>query len=350
MSLAEPIHLEDESFPKPWRNSLLGAAGLGLLLIVVVAFTGAGPSVLGLLLTTAAGSLAAGIAFGFLFGVPKADPEKTTGRYLPNTSLEQISDWLTKLIIGATLVQLGAIGSALGSFFQDVAGSMGTGVNAVIPGAIAIYFAVLGFMGSWLLTRLRLARAFSVADQALATLTRQYRELEVQRQAAEEQGDTDEVERLDGELERLRAVLNALTGDMMAIRQLEPPSEGRTRRLEAIYDAQRQAAAASDYSSVVVQNLYESGGESRVSALAMMYEHPEQASASLLLTSIRSSQSAFEQYQALTVALEALEHLADDERDQLRVAIEEQMGPGGWIKPGTDRHGVATDIMSRMPN
>ena len=36
--------------------------------------------------------------------------------YRPNTNLEQISDWLTKLLVGACLVQLSAIRTGLIDF------------------------------------------------------------------------------------------------------------------------------------------------------------------------------------------------------------------------------------------
>ena len=46
---------------------------------------------------------------GFLFGIPKINTEYSKNKekeYLANTSLEEISDWLTKIIIGLGLTQL----------------------------------------------------------------------------------------------------------------------------------------------------------------------------------------------------------------------------------------------------
>ncbi|MCK9220855.1 MAG: hypothetical protein M0P47_12515 [Bacteroidales bacterium] len=46
---------------------------------------------------------------GFLFGIPKFNTKYTPSEepeYLANTSLEQISDWLTKIIVGVGLTQL----------------------------------------------------------------------------------------------------------------------------------------------------------------------------------------------------------------------------------------------------
>src|SRR4029077_17521561 len=66
----------------------------------------------------AGAATAAGSLVGFLFGVPRAAQQLTqeptgTGQkrnpYLPNTNLEQISDWLTKIIVGVGLVEIRAV-------------------------------------------------------------------------------------------------------------------------------------------------------------------------------------------------------------------------------------------------
>lgn len=49
---------------------------------------------------------AVGALGGFLFGVPKLVPggeDRADGKvvYVPNSNLEQVSDWLTKIIIGS---------------------------------------------------------------------------------------------------------------------------------------------------------------------------------------------------------------------------------------------------------
>ena len=54
----------------------------------------------------AGSSVAVGATIGFLFGFPKS---ARTGEDMvrPSTNLEEISDWLTKVIVGATLTQCG---------------------------------------------------------------------------------------------------------------------------------------------------------------------------------------------------------------------------------------------------
>jgi hypothetical protein len=75
---------------------------------------------------------------GFLFGIPNSAPEDIT----TNQSLEQIADWLTKIIIGATLVQLGTIGS----FVADVGDNIGKASG--LPGGPQLYTALIVATGA----------------------------------------------------------------------------------------------------------------------------------------------------------------------------------------------------------
>lgn len=70
-------------------------------------------------LAVAVACFSGGIAFGFLFGIPRAvkirvntgKPGETTkdSLYDDNTNLEEISDWLTKIIVGLTLIKFNTI-------------------------------------------------------------------------------------------------------------------------------------------------------------------------------------------------------------------------------------------------
>lgn len=111
---------------------------------------------------------------GFLFGIPRVlQGEDKTAKYAQrvNTNLEQISDWLTKIIVGLGLVQLQAVPEHLGKAATWMAQSFAPGGGATAPadavsfaGAFIIYFSVLGFFSGYLSTRLFLALAFFRAD------------------------------------------------------------------------------------------------------------------------------------------------------------------------------------------
>jgi hypothetical protein len=121
-----------------------------------------------------------GFLLGFLFAIPRTlqgdGPEASAqgtgedaleGRtYLANTNLEQISDWLTKIIVGVGLTQLGAIpglltdlGAAMSEPMGDVPASAGFSV------ALVVYYLVDGFLVGYLWTRLTMPALLRRSDQ-----------------------------------------------------------------------------------------------------------------------------------------------------------------------------------------
>jgi hypothetical protein len=109
-----------------------------------------------------AASFFVGCLLGFLFGIPRAlsgDAEKGSGeqhsRLTTNTNLEQVSDWLTKIIVGATLVQLGPLTRRFGELATSVSGIFGnpTAQNKTMAGAIILYAAALGFFAAYISAR-----------------------------------------------------------------------------------------------------------------------------------------------------------------------------------------------------
>ena len=80
------------------------------------------PSVVCILafVATAAASFTGGAAIGFLFGLPRAEKYRYIKKndvdhnakeyeYADNTNLEEVSDWLTKIIVGLSLVNFDTI-------------------------------------------------------------------------------------------------------------------------------------------------------------------------------------------------------------------------------------------------
>ena len=128
---------------------------------------------------------AAGGTIGFLFGIPRVlqdssthpprpsddQPSPTHGaasdeyRIQVNTNLEQISDWLTKIIVGVGLVELKSLPAAITELSHFVSQGLGaTPHTQALAMALIAYFGVLGFLGGYLMTRIYLAQAFSRAD------------------------------------------------------------------------------------------------------------------------------------------------------------------------------------------
>jgi flagellar biosynthesis regulator FlaF len=142
-------------------------------------------------------ALLTGGLLGFLFGVPhtrddgtiqrRNDPERDGTResstsYRPNTSLEQIADWLTKILVGVGLVQIQVIPGKLVSLAKYVAQGLGSETETLAL-AILIYFSVCGFVFGFLWARLYLPRWFRDADD-IQKLEQKVSQLE-KRQAAD---------------------------------------------------------------------------------------------------------------------------------------------------------------------
>jgi hypothetical protein len=150
---------------------------LGVPAVVATCIYVADPGAIGgTALLTAAASFAVGALLGFLFGIPRSltgdrgnaqeDSALQRPRVEPNTNLEQISDWLTKILVGVSLVQFKEIGEAIGDAAETLAPTFGgreaTGEAVVV--AIIAAFAITGFLSGFLFTRLRLQGAFALAD------------------------------------------------------------------------------------------------------------------------------------------------------------------------------------------
>ena len=119
--------------------------------------------------------MAVGSMFGFLFGVPKSnvdllgpDGVPNSGdepSYVPNTNLETISDWFTKLVIGAGLVQLKEIIPWVGQMGATAGAAMTSPEEplAVIATALLVHSVLMGFFQGFLVAYLYLPKAFAAA-------------------------------------------------------------------------------------------------------------------------------------------------------------------------------------------
>ena len=192
----------------------------------------------GFFMALSVGFLIAGAAafvggtLGFLFGIPRTlqreggQPNSETVTpgvavtpadqrigYRANTNLEQISDWLTKILVGVGLTQIRELRGGLVSLSAFAAQGLGAPPhNQVFALALLSYYAVLGFLFGYLWTRLFLAGALRVADQAaLGELTAEVERVKQNAQSADRK--VDELRR------QVELDADALG---LAIRQLNP--------------------------------------------------------------------------------------------------------------------------------
>ena len=288
----------------------------------------------------AGASLAAGGLIGLLFGVPRtvardvpAQPAAPGQPSIPaplagigaNTNLEQISDWLTKIIVGVGLVQLGTIKSGAAQLFGNLGPAVGGGdAGAAFAGAVVIYFAIFGFFSGWLFARLRLGVAMSNADAVISLAKR-----------AEQAGDTATAEALRGALassvSRAAGTETASGEDALKdlatrydqVRASLQSGPSRTAQMDDLASRARELATTGGFTQEDVHRTFESGTEGRrAMALALMQGDPSLADVDIVLSAITDSRSAFEQYTALGVANLMVASLNTDQRDRLVQALE----------------------------
>lgn len=142
----------------------------------------------------ALGFCVSGMLLGFLFAIPRTMPsgavaasspqgnaaEKpgtgatgtrvevatVTGHNEINSNLVEVSDWLTKIIVGVGLVELKDLPANAESVARFIAPSLGIPTDSAVPiaGGIMLFFSVLGFLIGYLVTRIYLAVIIKWAD------------------------------------------------------------------------------------------------------------------------------------------------------------------------------------------
>ena len=184
-----------------------------------------------------------GAGLGFLFGIPRVltseastltpppsdaagkpgEPDAKQARRLlgSNSNLEQVSDWLTKIIVGVGLVEFHKVTELLFEFRKFVAEYVPPAdvVTPLAASMLLVLSGILGFVWMYLETRLILSRAFANVEGYLARLLDEWRTSKKQvSEAADElarNGNTDAAKRLlqpigsdpDNDISRMRYTL-----------------------------------------------------------------------------------------------------------------------------------------------
>jgi hypothetical protein len=128
--------------------------------------------------------LIVGLLGGFLFAIPRVPnsrrveeknnkkDEGTKGQQTEtqeriglgiNTNLEEISDWLTKILVGIGLVEAKTLKTYLGSVGRYVGRSLGPNGDVIAVGLV-IFFICTGFLAGFLATRLFISPSMRRAD------------------------------------------------------------------------------------------------------------------------------------------------------------------------------------------
>lgn len=151
-----------------------------------------------------AGLLVGGL-LGLLFAVPRslwgvgysapltrsadAKIEEDGRLYRPNSNLEEISDWFTKILVGVLLINVDKVAGTLGQFAQVLGSALSqtdpeepprvAGLAGTIALTLLIFAVILGFLWGYLWSRLHLLDMFTDADR----IKRQNNELHANQRA-----------------------------------------------------------------------------------------------------------------------------------------------------------------------
>jgi hypothetical protein len=165
-----------------FSNGLFAAAALWatVLAVAMLLYTQYNLPRTALAIVSVFAAAAVGSLIGFLFGIPKSRTDGTGatqgegGSFRPNTNLEQVSDWLTKIIVGIGLVQfreLGAVlydfGSAVGDGIRDPSTPPGSATTFAI--ALLVGSALMAFLINYMWTTTRLYDVFTRGNIYRAT-------------------------------------------------------------------------------------------------------------------------------------------------------------------------------------
>ncbi|MFF2081842.1 hypothetical protein ACFVXG_44610 [Kitasatospora sp. NPDC058162] len=295
-------------------------------------------------LVVAGASTVLGGALGFLFGVPrvKSGSGEPQGSYAPNTNLEQVSDWLTKVLLGVGLTQLGSLGERLHQLGTALAPALG-GEDAAVPfgAALVLYFLVLGFLAGWLVTRLALPRVLTETDEAL--------DLFLAGQDRDRHGDKVGADDLRVRAMQQLGLLGGSADQPAALAAQLPPSSDSPTGPDGVVAEVRSTAKRSALTADQVRALFADGSEGRrIQALALMQGDPSLADLPSVLEAIERPRSGFEQYHALLAARGLLSRLPGAEAQRLRDAVAAQLVDPQGIPYGSDRSWLAEKILSRL--
>lgn len=315
-------------------------------------------TVVGMGILVSLASLVAGGLVGFLFGIPKSaedkeskDPQSKDGgattskesSSLPilrrNTNIEEISDWLTKIIVGLGIYELKNVPELfrrLSAFLSPAfGGGQGSGPLAVI---LVVTFSCSGFILGYLLTVLFITKAI---ERVSSTRRRADENLQDDAKAAElihaAIGPAVEGEVSDA----LRQQVVGLAARYERERAGRPPGPERTAVMEDVTREMRKLALAA-YAMLDALTKSESPGQ-RLAGCAFLQIRPNGKYIEWLSERI-ASEVPFIKYQAALALRNAVRVLQQTDRDRLRKAVQDaEKALGAANRTKSDEYAVVKD-------
>lgn len=346
-----------------WRQFLTAAVVLGGLAIVLR--TGISDlTALGSALILSGAALFIGILVGFIFGIPKTVQHKADaatggpspeGGYQPNTNLEEISDWLTKMLVGIGLVELNRVPGLIDAASAYFEPCLGPPCSRAYVAGLLLYFTTTGFLAGYLWTRLALVGDFIEKDprrligkvlQKVARATGNNPTV-IERSPDRQVVTPDEVQAANAlaslaagsnvGIEDLRQQVRKLATQYEALRATMASSHERTRKMEVIASQMRTLSLAA-YPLLPELARSESAGD-RLAAVTFLQARPSPSYYDWLADRLRE-EKPFIGYHAAVALQTAARASSPETRDQLRAAIDKALSNVGHLPESTDRVAV----------
>lgn len=149
---------------------------VGGILIIFYAFSTPGRhwNYLAVGMLTAFAAFLIGIFTGFLFGIPRVVSsgqvrQGQSSAYAPSSNLAEVSDWLTKLLLGAGLVSLTHLSVPISKLIDNVAKGLhiagpSSGAATVTAGTILFGYTVTGLLTGYVVTTMWYQRKLAQLD------------------------------------------------------------------------------------------------------------------------------------------------------------------------------------------
>jgi hypothetical protein len=400
----------DERDTRWTRDTVLSFGILGLLGLLVLSLSVAplqtwreAARVFGVAAMYAGAFFGIGAFIGFLFGIPrslqgkgapKPDSTKSTqdtkdsiaakdagsgsgakqtpenAIYATNTNLEEISDWLTKIIVGLGLINLKTVPGQLMAMAHYFSQSCDSRICESVALAIILYFFTCGFFLAYLMTRLYLMGAFSRADRS-AALERAQRRNEINTKVAQvmreaessalsEQGDIQPllerqafsaqvIANLAGTTNKptFQHELQTLAKRYEDLRESMKAGDARTRQMEAIAAGMRSYALTSY--NLLQQFAASPSAGGRLIAVSFLEVQPDCGYVDWLGGRF-AEDKPFIQYHAAVALREAARKLREQCKEQVRAAAQRAIDLLGPEKGATDRFNVLQQVLSELGN
>lgn len=234
------------------------------------------------------------------------------------------------------VVLLGAMALIAGgaATFVSSNGVGSAGLSA--SGATLLILVLLGEKIEWL----KVGSVEVHLREAALTLTREAARLEAL-------GEAGTAAKLRDEARRLLIQASPAARVYEAMRRTQASTPERILELSQIMIAAREHARIEHPSPDAVREVFLNGSDGeRIYALGLMQEEPDATYLESILDAICHSHSAFEQGEALAIALRIAPLLAPGDKIHLVDAVRQQLSPGGHIARSKHRRSLAEQLLT----